>query len=445
MSRTFSIGGIHPHDHKISVNASIEDFPLMDMAYISVSQHLGAPAEPVVAKGDTVKVGQLIAKASGFISANIHSSVSGTVTAVEPMPDISGNLIPHIVIKVEGDVWDESIDRSPKIVKEIKASSKEIIDIIAKSGIVGLGGAAFPTHIKLSPPPGKKAEYLLINGAECEPYLTSDYRVMLEYPEQMLIGTKIMMMALGVEKAYIGIEENKPKALKLLKKIASKSYKEIKVVSLKKRYPQGGEKQLIDAIIHRQVPSMGLPIDVGVVVQNVGTALAVYEAVQKNKPLFDGIVTVTGGCMTEQRNFRLRVGTNFERIMYAIGGFPKDAVKLISGGPMMGKAISRMDAATVKSTSALLLLTDEETRRGEEGNCIRCAKCVEACPMGLEPYLLNRLARAGRIDDLETNLIQDCIECGCCFYSCPSNIPLLDTIRLAKGQVLRIIRSRPKK
>lgn len=445
MSRTFSIGGIHPHDHKISAGAAIEDFPLMETAYISVSQHLGAPAEPLVAKGDRVKTGQLIAKANGFISANIHSSVSGVVTSIDSLPDLAGNLIPHIVIKVEGDEWIESIDRSEEIVRDIKATPKEILGKIAEAGIVGLGGAAFPTHIKLSPPPNKKADALLINGAECEPYLTSDYRIMLESPEQILIGTKIMMSALGVNRAFVGIEENKPAAIKAMKKIASKHYKDIKVVSLKKRYPQGGEKQLIDAILGRQVPSMGLPIDVGVVVQNVGTALAVYEAVQKNKPLFEGIVTVTGKCMTEQRNFKLRVGTSFDTIMFAIGGFPKDAVKLISGGPMMGKAVSRLEAASVKSTSALLLLTDEETRRGEEGNCIRCAKCVDACPMGLEPYLLNRLARAGRTEDLESNMVHDCIECGCCIYSCPSNIPLLDTIRLSKAQVLKIIRSRPKK
>lgn len=445
MSRTFSIGGIHPHDHKISAGAAIEDFPLMETAYISVSQHLGAPAEPLVAKGDRVKTGQLIAKANGFISANIHSSVSGVVTSIDSLPDLAGNLIPHIVIKVEGDEWIESIDRSEEIVRDIKATPKEILGKIAEAGIVGLGGAAFPTHIKLSPPPNKKADALLINGAECEPYLTSDYRIMLESPEQILIGTKIMMSALGVNRAFVGIEENKPAAIKAMKKIASKHYKDIKVVSLKKRYPQGGEKQLIDAILGRQVPSMGLPIDVGVVVQNVGTALAVYEAVQKNKPLFEGIVTVTGKCMTEQRNFKLRVGTSFDTIMFAIGGFPKDAVKLISGGPMMGKAVSRLEAASVKSTSALLLLTNEETRRGEEGNCIRCAKCVDACPMGLEPYLLNRLARAGRTEDLESNMVHDCIECGCCIYSCPSNIPLLDTIRLSKAQVLKIIRSRPKK
>ena len=445
MSKTFSIGGIHPSDNKISVKAAIENFPLMEMAYISLSQHLGAPAEPVVAKGDKVKTGQLIAKANGFISANVHSSVSGTVTSIEPLPDLAGNPVQHIVIKVEGDDWLENINRSSEIEREIKLSGPEILAKIAECGVVGLGGAAFPTHIKLSPPPGKKAEYLIINGAECEPYLTSDYRIMLEQPEEILIGAKIMMKALNVNKCFLGIEDNKPKAIKKMKGLCSKSYPQIKVVSLLKKYPQGGEKQLIDAIVKRQVPSMGLPIDTGVVVQNVGTALAVYEAVQKNKPLFEGIVTVTGKCMTEQRNFRMRVGTTFESMIFAVGGFPKDAEKLISGGPMMGKAVSRIDASSVKSTSALLLLTEKETKRGEEGNCIRCAKCVEACPMGLEPFLLNRLSRAGKIEELEANMVQDCIECGSCIYTCPANIPLLDTIRLSKAQVLKILRSRPKK
>ncbi len=445
MSKTFSLGGIHPNDNKISANAAIEEFPLVDTAFVALNQHLGAPAEPVVAKGDKVLAGQLIAKASGFISANIHSPVSGTVSAVEFLPDMAGNPVQHVVISVEGDEWLPSIDRSPVIVKDIKLSSEEIIAKIAEMGIVGLGGAAFPTHIKLSPPPGKKAEFLIVNGAECEPYLTSDYRIMIEMPEQILIGVKLMMKALKVEKAYLGIEENKPVAIKKMKEIAAASYPEIKIVSLKKRYPQGGEKQLIDAIIKRRVPSMGLPIDVGAVVQNVGTALAVYEAVQKNKPLVDGIVTVTGSCMKEQRNFKLRVGTTFDKIMFAIGGFPKDAVKLISGGPMMGKAVSRTEASSTKSTSALLLLTEEETKRGEESNCIRCAKCVDACPMGLEPYLLNRLSRQGKTVELEENMVQDCIECGCCLYSCPANIPLLDTIRYSKAQVIRIMRSRPKK
>ncbi|MEN6618660.1 MAG: electron transport complex subunit RsxC [Rikenellaceae bacterium] len=445
MSKTFSLGGIHPHDNKISADASIENFPLVETAYISMSQHLGTPAEPVVSKGDFVKVGQLIAKASGFISANIHSSVSGVVNSIEQLPDLAGIMVQHIVIKVAGDEWMENINRSEEIVREIKLSGPEIIAKIAECGIVGLGGAAFPTHIKLTLPPNKKADYLIINGAECEPYITSDYRIMVESPEQILIGAKIMMKALNVKTAYFGIEENKPKAIKILKKIAAKSYPEIKISTLSRRYPQGGEKQLIDAITGRHVPSMGLPIDIGTVVQNVGTALAVYEAVQKNKPLFDGIVTITGKCMTEQRNFRLRVGTTFDTMMYAIGGLPKNAVKLVSGGPMMGKAVSRMDAASVKSTSALLLLTEKETKRGEEANCIRCAKCVDVCPMGLEPYLLNRLSRAGRTEDLEKHMVHDCIECGCCIYTCPSNIPLLDTIRLSKAQVIKIIRSRPKK
>ena len=445
MSKTFRIGGIHPHDNKISVNAAIENFPVMERAYISMSQHLGAPAEPVVAKGDKVKTGQLIAKANGFISANIHSSVSGTVNSIEMLPDLAGNLVQHVVVNVEGDEWMESIDRTPEINRVIKDSPQDIIAKIAECGVVGLGGAAFPTHIKLSPPPGKKAEFLLVNGAECEPYLTSDYRIMLENTEEILIGVKLMMSALGVKRAYLGIEENKPKAIKKMKEMASKGYQEIKIVSLKKRYPQGGEKKLIDAITGRQVPSMGLPIDVGVVVQNVGTALAVYEAVQKNKPLFEGVVTVTGKCMPEQRNFRMRVGTTFESMIFAVGGFPKDAEKLVSGGPMMGKAVSRIEAASVKSTSALLLLTEEETKRGEEANCIRCAKCVDACPMGLEPYLLNRLSRANRIEDLEANMVHDCIECGSCLYVCPADIPLLDTIRLSKTKVLKIIRSRPKK
>lgn len=445
MSKTFSIGGIHPHDFKISAKSSIEEFPIVPLASISMAQHLGSPSEPVVEKGAFVKTGQLIAKASGFISANIHSPFSGTVKSIENMPDLAGNLVQHIVINVEGDEWDESIDRSPDVKSEITMSGSEIIARIAQMGIVGLGGAAFPTHIKLSPPPNKKAEFLLINGAECEPFLTSDYRIMIESPEQILIGVRLMMKALDVKSAFIGVENNKPLAIKKLKEYTSKGYKDITVVALKKRYPQGGEKQLIDAITGRRVPSMGLPIDVGVVVQNVGTALAVYEACQKNKPLFEGVVTVTGTCMKEQRNFRLRVGTSYEEVLSKIGGIPQDAVKLLAGGPMMGKAVARIEATTTKSSSAILLLTESETKRKPEGNCIRCAKCAEVCPMGLEPFLLNRLSKAGRFDDLEKNMVQDCIECGSCSYTCPANIPLLDTIRFSKASVLKIIRTRPKK
>ncbi len=445
MSRTFSLGGIHPHDKKISANREIGEFPLVDTAYISMSQHLGSLSEPVVAKGDRVLTGQLIAKSTGFISANIHSPYTGVVQNIEPWPDLSGNMVQHIIVKVESDEWVDGIDTDPSVERDIRLSKENIIKKIAECGIVGLGGAAFPTHIKLTPPPGKKADMLIINGAECEPYLTSDYRLMLEKAEELLVGIRIMMKALGVEKAVIGIEENKPEAIKKLKDTALRDYSQIEIKSLKKRYPQGGEKQLIDALISRRVPSMGLPIDVGVVVQNVGTAVAVYEAVQKNRPLIDGIVTITGDCLADQRNFRLRVGTTFEKIIDVVGGMPQEAVKVLSGGPMMGKAISKLSAATVKSTSGVLFLSEEQTKRAPENNCIRCSKCVQACPMGLEPYLLNKLARASRMDDLEENMIQDCIECGCCAYTCPACIPLLDNIRVAKASVLKIMRSRPRK
>ena len=442
--KTFSLGGVHPADSKISCDAAIENFPIPETAYISMSQHLGAPAEPIVAVGDKVKVGQQIAKANGFISAPVHSSVSGTVKAIDTIKDLAGNPCKAVVITVEGDEWVETIDRSETIVKDIKLDSKEIIARIQECGVVGLGGATFPTNVKLSPPPGKKAEFLIINAAECEPYLTSDYRVLVEMPEQVFIGASIMMKALNVNQGFIGIEENKPKAIEILNKYAS-AYPQIKVVVLKKKYPQGGEKQLIDAVVGRRVPSKGLPIDVGAVVQNVGTALAVYEAVQKNKPLFEGILTVTGECSNVQKNFKHRVGTPISSIIEFTGGLPEKAAKVISGGPMMGKAMSNLDAPTLKGSSSVLFLTEEQTKRNEESNCIRCGKCISACPMGLEPYLLNKLVKAQRWDDAEANYIYDCIECGCCLYTCPAYIPLLDNIRYGKAQVMKIIRSRSAK
>mgnify|MGYP003466115399 FL=1 len=444
MLKTFHIGGVHPNDNKITADAPIEVFPILDKVYISMAQHLGAPATPVVAKGDKVKVGDVIGEPAGFISGYVHASVSGTVTAVEPMKDLAGKLVMHVVIAVEGDEWRPEIDRSSDIVRDIKLSKEEILDKIKLSGIVGLGGATFPTHVKLSPPPGKKAEFLILNGAECEPYVTADDRIMREQSEQIFIGGKIMLKALGIERGFVGIEENKKAAIAQMKE-TGKKYPELEVIILKKKYPQGGEKQLIEAITGRRVPSLGLPIDVGVVVQNVGTALAVYEAIQKNKPLVESVVTVTGQCISQQRNLSLRVGTSFSQILDAIGGIPKDAAKFISGGPMMGKAVSNIDASVLKGTSAFLMLTEEQTKRKEEVNCVRCAKCIEACPMGLEPWLLNKLSRAKRYDDLEKEKIYDCIECGCCLYTCPSNIPLLDIIRISKAEVTRIMRSRPKK
>jgi len=443
---TFKMGGVHPDDAKISSEAAIEELPLPKTAYISMAQHLGAPATPAVEKGATVKVGQVIATANGFVSAPIHSPFSGTVTAVEPRADLAGNMVPHIVIEVEGDDWLPEIDRTPGIVRDITASQQEIIDKIKNAGIVGLGGAAFPTHIKLCPPPGKTAECLILNGTECEPYLTSDDRIMREKSEEILIGAALMMKALGVTKGYVGIEENKPAAIKAMKDAAAKFLPQIQVVVLKKKYPQGGEKQLIDAVIGRRVPSLGLPIDTGAVVQNVGTALAVYEAVQKNIPLIYNVVTVTGHGVKQPKNFRARVGCTYAQLLEAGGGVTEDAAKFISGGPMMGKAIVNLDAATQKATSSLLVLTEAETIRHKEGYCLRCGKCADACPMGLQPFLLARLARnGGHFDELEQEKIFDCIECGCCLYTCPANIPLLDIIRPAKGEVTKIMRSRPKK
>ena len=442
--RTFRMGGVHPADKKISKDAQIEKLPVPKMVYISMAQHLGAPAAPCVAVGDKVKVGQVIGTPTGFVSAPVHSSVSGTVKAIGMVNDLAKRPVNTITIEVEGDEWMEDIDRTPDIVREIKLDKKDIIERIKACGVVGLGGATFPTNVKLSPPPTAKPTCVIINGAECEPYLTSDYRVMVEMPEQVLIGGTILMKALGVGKCYVGIEENKPEAIKKLSALAPK-YPGVEIVPLKKKYPQGGEKQLIDAVIRKRVPSMGLPVDTGAVVQNVGTAFAVYEAVQKNKPLFEGVMTVTGDCSKAQRNFLHRVGTPLSYIMEYCGGIPEDAAKIISGGPMMGKAVSNIDAPTLKGTSSILYMTEAQTKRMPESNCIRCGKCVGACPMGLEPYLLNKLGRAGMMDELEQHHVYDCIECGCCSFTCPAYIPLLDTIRQSKAAVMKIMKSRPKK
>lgn len=450
MKRTFSIGGVHPGDNKISNGCAIEVLPTPPAVYISVAQHIGAPAKPIVAVGDKVKVGQPIAEPGGFVSAYIHSSVSGTVKSIGPRKDLAGNFQTNIEIQVEGDEWAEGIDTSDTLITDIIDDNAAIMEKIKLGGVVGLGGATFPTHVKLSPPPGKKCEMLIINGCECEPYLTSDYRTMLEKGEQVIIGTAIIKQVLGVAEATIGIEDNKPEAIKhiseVLEKLQAKSAKfaGIKVMSLLKKYPEGGEKQLIDAVMHRQVPSGALPIDVGAVVQNVATALAVYDAVQKNKPIIDNSITITGNCLPAERqhNLLVRVGTPISYIIEQTGGFPEDAVKVISGGPMMGKAIANLDAATLKGTSALLFLTAAQTERKPETNCIKCGRCSEACPMGLEPFLLRKLTMNELTDEMEANAIQDCIECGCCLYSCPAYIPLLDIIRQGKVQVMGIIRAR---
>ncbi|MGM9744113.1 MAG: electron transport complex subunit RsxC [Candidatus Cryptobacteroides sp.] len=447
MKKTFRIGGVHPDDNKISRNCEIEVLPLPQTVYISMAQHLGAPAKPIVAVGDKVKAGQPIAEPGGFISAWVHSSVSGTVKSIAPRKDISGNYMTHIEIAVEGDEWAEGIDLSDTLVTDIPSDRAAVLAKIQACGVVGLGGATFPTHVKLNPAPGSVAECLILNGAECEPFLTSDNRIMIERSREIVVGAAIMKMVLGNCPAVIAIEENKPEAIKAMSEAVSElGYSGIEVMTLKKKYPQGGEKQLINAVMRREVKSGGLPISAGAVVQNVATSLAVYEAVQKNKPLVTNTMTITGDCLDPeaQHNYLFRIGMPLSYIAQYAGGVPEKCAKIVSGGPMMGKAISNMDACTVKGSSSLLYLSQAFTKRGEASYCIRCGKCADACPMGLEPFLLNKLAKHGRMDELEANAIQDCISCGCCQYTCPANIPLLDTINIAKGDVMRIIKSRPK-
>ncbi|WP_320018034.1 electron transport complex subunit RsxC [Labilibaculum manganireducens] len=441
MLKTFSLGGIHPAENKLSASSAIQVLPIPETVSIPISQHIGAPATPVVKKNDEVKVGQLIAKSSGFVSANIHSSVSGTVFKVDDIMDASGFRRTSIIIKVDGDEWMETIDRSEDLVKEISAGKEEIIKKIAEAGIVGLGGATFPAHVKLSVPPGKTAEVLIINAVECEPYLTSDHRVMLEKGDEVLVGTQILMKALGVDRAIVGIENNKPDAIAHLTKLAG-NYKGIEICPLKTQYPQGGEKQLISATIKREIPSGALPIEVGAVVQNVGTALAVYEAVQKNKPLFERVATITGKSLKNPSNWKFRIGTPVKDLIDAAGGLPEDTGKIVGGGPMMGKALTTVDVPLTKGSSGLLLLPREEAVRKESKPCIRCGKCVSVCPMGLEPFLLMVLADKKEYDRLESDAVMDCIECGSCSFTCPANRPLLDYIRLGKGKVGQIMRSR---
>ena len=443
--KTFRIGGVHPAENKLSADKAIETLALPKQAVFPLSQHIGAPATPIVKKGDSVKVGTKIAEAGGFVSAAIFSSVSGKVNKIDSVVDASGYRKPAIFIDVEGDEWEDAIDRSNTLVKECNLTPEEIVAKIKNAGVVGMGGACFPTHVKLTPPPGCKAECVIINAVECEPYLTADHRLMLEKPDEILVGVSILMKAAKVTQAYIGIENNKPDAIQLLTEKAS-AYPGIEVVPLKVKYPQGGEKQLIDAIIGRQVPAPpAIPINVGAIVQNVGTVYAVYEAVQKNKPLFERIVTVTGKSLKNPSNFLTRMGTPMSQLIDAAGGLPEDTGKVIGGGPMMGKALMNIEVPICKGSSGVLIMNDKEARRSAPQPCIRCAKCVSVCPMGLEPYLLATCSAHGDWERVEHEMIMSCIECGSCQFTCPSHRPMLDYIRLGKSKVGAMIRARQAK
>ncbi len=437
MLKTFPKGGIHPPENKITADKETVTLPIPKKVIIPVSQHIGAPAKVIVKKNDKVKTGQMIAQSNGFVSACIHSSVSGTVFKVDNIPDAGGYKRLAVVINVEEDEWLDTIDRSEDIIKEINSDKNEILKKIHDAGVVGLGGATFPTHVKLLPPKSMKPEVLIINGAECEPYLTADYRLMLEKSEELLIGIKILMKALSVNKAVIGIENNKPDAINKLETLSG-NYDNISIAALKTKYPQGGEKQLIKAVTGKEVPSGELPVKVGAVVQNVGTVFAVYEAVQKNKPLIDRIVTVTGKYLSNPGNFKVRIGTSVKELINTAGGLPENTGKIISGGPMMGRALITDNTGITKGTSGILILSEQESKRRSIKPCIRCAKCVEVCPMGLEPFFLMALSRKTLFEKTENEGIFDCIECGSCSYICPSDRPLLDFIRLSKKEVALI-------
>jgi electron transport complex protein RnfC len=429
--KTFKMGGLHPPGNKISAGKPVEYVDLPGKVVIPLNQHIGTPAVAVVSKGDKVKVGTLIGRAEGRISANVHASVSGTVTKVDNFTDGSGYSCQSIFIDVKGDEWEPAISQNNALERECRLSPEEIVARIGNAGIVGMGGATFPTQVKLTPPRDAKAEVLIVNASECEPYLTADHAMMLEKPEHILTGITILMKALNISRAVIGVENNKADAIELLKKYLPQ-YQGIEILTLRVKYPQGSEKQLIESVTKRRVKSGQLPVSVGAIVVNVSSVFAVYEAVQKNKPLIDRVVAVSGKALPNPSNLYARIGTPIQNLIDRAGGIPENTAKIVNGGPMMGNALSNLEAPVTKGCTGIILLAEKETLRRQEYDCIRCTQCLVVCPMGLDPTLLMDLVKYKMWDEVKSNHVADCIECGCCSYICPSNRPLLDYIRLGK-------------
>ncbi|MBI5196273.1 MAG: electron transport complex subunit RsxC [Nitrospirae bacterium] len=425
--------GIHPAEAKgLTSGSPITRADLPKRVVLPLSQHTGAPAKPEVQIGNLVKKYQLIGSAQGFVSAPVHASISGKVTAIAEFPHSSGRMIQSVVIESDGNDEGLALKENPDY---LNLSAEEIKTLIKDAGIVGLGGAAFPTNVKLSPPKEKPIDTVILNGAECEPYLTADHRLMLEQSEGIVSGLKIIMKALGVTSGYIGIENNKPDAIEKMKSAVSKEQC-LEVMPLTVKYPQGAEKMLIKAVKGREVPSKGLPMDAGCVVQNVGTAFAVYEAVRFGKPLIERVVSVTGNGIKKPKNLLVRIGTLVSELIEQCGGLSEKVIKVIAGGPMMGFAQWRLDVPVVKGTSGILTLTDDDYVPSEEYfSCIRCGSCIDACPMGINPSMLSILSEKGHYEEAKEYNLFDCFECGSCAYVCPSNRPMVQFIRLAKSMV----------
>lgn len=450
--KTFRQGIYLTENKELSEEQKIRKISLPSRVILPLSQHIGAPCEPLVKKGDVVKKGEKIADSHSFVSSPIHASIWGKVVSIEKMPHPAGGEVISIIIKreddKEGQVEDEKDGESEVRTEEKKESdlsslkAEDIRGRIREAGIVGLGGAAFPTHVKVSPPENKSIDSVILNGCECEPYLTSDHRIMLERTDDCIYGLRVIMKAVGAKLAYVGIENNKPDAIALFKEKLSKD--DIRVVSLKTKYPQGGEKMLIKAILGREVPSVtseggalrpGLPMDVGVIVSNVGTTVAVAEAIKWGRPLLERVVTVTGSALRNPSNLLVPLGTPFSHLIDECGGLEGEVDKVVMGGPMMGISQYTLDVPVVKGTSGILVLARGETLFEEEKACIKCARCIDHCPMGLLPTTLVRLVKGERWDDLKGCNVTDCIECGCCSYVCPSRIPLVQFIKLGKLQI----------
>lgn len=438
--RTFKIGGVHPPENKLTASQPIIEAPLPAEVTLMLGQHIGRPATPVVAKGDHVVAGQMVAEAAGPVSAAVHTPVSGVVTKIATALNPQGFPVDAITIKADPEQPAKKSERRAVD----KLSSADIIKAIADAGIVGLGGATFPTPVKLTPPPSFKPELVIINAAECEPYLTNDHALMLESAADIVEGTRLLMRAAGVSRGVIAIENNKPDAIKALRETVG-SDTTIEVMPLKVKYPQGGEKQLIEAVTGRRVPSGGLPVATGAIVQNVATAYAVARAVIYGEPLTSRVVTVTGDGVSRPGNYRVVLGTPLRDLVTLAGGEPQEDGKIVIGGPMMGRAAMTLDTFTTKGLSGVLFLGADKARRSQPEACIRCGKCVDACPMGLEPYLLATFSRLGRFEDAEREAVTDCLECGSCSFSCPASRPILDYIRVGKQAVMAARRARQQK